>query len=66
MPGLDRYPSMTGWNVVVTPVIKLYDRCQVLVARGRAQVGVAAAMADWPKRIRDMRYADHEDHGVAD
>ena len=19
MPGLDRYPSMTGWNVVVTP-----------------------------------------------
>ena len=28
MPGLDRYPSMTGWNVVVTPVIKLYDRCQ--------------------------------------
>ena len=38
----------------------------VLVARGRAQVSVAAAMADWPKRIRDMRYADHEDHGVAD
>ena len=27
MPGLDRYPSMTGWNVVVTPVIKPYDRC---------------------------------------
>ena len=26
----------------------------VLVARGRAQVSVAAAMADWPKRIRDM------------
>ena len=38
----------------------------VLVARGRAQVGVAAATTDWPKRIRDMRYADHEDHGVAD
>ena len=29
MPGLDRYPSMTGWNVVVTPVIRPYDRCQV-------------------------------------
>ena len=42
------------------------DTLSVLVARGRAQVGVAAAMADWPKRIRDMRYADHEDHGVAD
>ena len=42
------------------------DTLSVLVARGRAQVGVAAAMADWPKRIRDMRYADHEGHGVAD
>ena len=31
-----------------------------------AQVSVAAAMADWPKRIRDMRYADHEDRGMAD
>eukprot|EP01043_Picozoa_sp_COSAG02_P115786 COSAG02_NODE_52161_length_309_cov_1.166667_1_plen_29_part_01 len=29
----------------------------MLVARGRAQVGVAAATTDWPKRIRDMRYA---------
>ena len=26
------------------------------VARGRAQVSVAAAVTDWPKRIRDMRY----------
>ena len=38
----------------------------VLVARGRAQVSVVVAMADWPKRIRDMRYADHEDRGAAD
>ena len=42
------------------------DTLSVLVARGRAQVSVAAAMVDWPKRIRDMRYADHEDHGMAD
>ena len=42
------------------------DTLSVLVARGRAQVSVAAAMADWPKRIRDMRYADHEERGVAD
>ena len=34
--------------------------------RAGAQVSVAAAMADWPKRIRDMRYADHEDRGMAD
>ena len=42
------------------------DTLSVLVARGRAQVGVAAATADWPKRIRDMRYADQEDRGTAD
>ena len=36
------------------------DTLSVLVARGRAQVSVAAAVADWPKRIRDMRYVDHE------
>ena len=38
----------------------------VLVARGRAQVSIAAVVADWPKRIRDMRYVDHEDYGGTD
>ena len=42
------------------------DTLSVLVARGRAQVSVAAAVADWPKRIRDMRYVDHEDYGETD
>ena len=42
------------------------DTLSVLVARGRAQVSVAAAVADWPKRIRDMRYVDHEDYGGTD
>ena len=42
------------------------DTLSVLVARGRAQVSVAAAVADWPKRIRDMRYLDHEDSGGTD
>ena len=42
------------------------DTLSVLAARGRAQVSVAAATADWPKRIRDMRYADQDDHGTAD
>ena len=32
----------------------------VLVAKGRARVGVAAATTDWPKRIRDLMYLDHE------
>ena len=36
-----------------------------VLARGRAQVSVAAAVTDWPKRIRDMRYADHEDYEMA-
>ena len=42
------------------------DTLSVLVARGRAQVGVAAATTDWPKRIQDMRYADQNDRGTAD
>ena len=42
------------------------SRSFVLVARGRAQVSVAAAVTDWPKRIRDMRYVDHEDYGGTD
>ena len=42
------------------------DTLSVLVARGRAQVSVAAAVADWPKRIRDMRYVDHEDRDGTD
>ena len=42
------------------------DTLSVLVARGRAQVSVAAAITDWPKRIRDMRYVDHEDYGGID
>ena len=34
----------------------------VLAAKGRAKVSVAASEADWSKRIREMQYADHEDH----
>ena len=37
----------------------------VLVARGRARVSVSASAADWPKRIRDMQYVDHDDFAVA-
>ena len=32
----------------------------VLVAKGRARVGVAAAATDWPKRVRDLQFLDHE------
>ena len=35
-----------------------------LVAKGRARVSVAASEADWSKRIREMQYADYEDHTV--
>jgi hypothetical protein len=41
-----------------------YDTMSILVARGRAKVGVAASAADWSKRIRDMQYADYDDHTV--
>ena len=32
----------------------------VLAAKGRARVGVAGAATDWPKRIRDLQFLDHE------
>ena len=37
----------------------------VLVAKGRARVGVAAAAADWPRRIRDLQFLDHEGYAAA-
>ena len=37
----------------------------VLVAKGRARVGVAASVADWPKRIRDLQFLDHEGFAAA-
>ena len=43
---------------------KWHDTLSVLVAKGRAQVGVAASRGDWSKRIRDMQYTDHEDFTV--
>ena len=41
------------------------DTLSVLVARGRARVSVSASVADWPKRIRDMKYVDHDDFAAA-
>ena len=42
------------------------QRVTVLVAKGRARVGVAAAArADWPKRIRDLQFLDHEGYATA-
>ena len=40
------------------------DTISVLVARGRAQVGVHAAKSDWSKRIRDFQYMDYEDYAA--
>lgn len=35
----------------------------VLLAKGRARVGVVEAATNWPKRIRNMQYLDRE--GIA-
>ena len=40
------------------------DTISVLVARGRAQVGVHAAKSDWSKRIRDFQYMDYDDYAA--
>ena len=63
----DRDIDLYHWSSARFSAIWL-DTLSVLVARGRAQVSVpvAAAVTDWPKRIRDMRYVDHEDCGGID
>ncbi len=65
-----RYLGMYQYQVpgtVVLPYMYLPWRTtiSVLVAKGRARVGVAASMADWPKRIRDLQFLDHEGHTTA-
>lgn len=37
----------------------------VLVAEGRAHMGVAAAAADRPKRIRGLQFLDYEGYTTA-
>ena len=37
------------------------DTISVLVARGRAQVGVHSAKSDWSRRILDFAYMDYDD-----
>ena len=40
------------------------DTISVLVARGRAHVGVHEARSDWSKRIRDFQYMDYDDNAA--
>ena len=40
------------------------DTISVLVARGRAHVGVHEAKSDWSKRIRDFQYMDYDDYAA--
>ena len=61
----DRDIDLYHWSSARFSAVWL-DTLSVLAARGRAQVSVAAAVTDWPKRIRDMRYVDHEDYGGTD
>ena len=61
-----------GLNVLVTPGIRPYALCQkfdstwrdtlsVLVARGRAQVGVHSARTDWSRRILEFQRMGYDD-----
>ena len=40
------------------------DTFSVLVARGRAQVGVHSAKTDWSRRILDFQYMDYDDQAA--
>jgi hypothetical protein len=41
-----------------------HDTFSILLARGRAQVSVAASRGDWPKRAQDQAYSD-QNHASA-
>ena len=41
-----------------------HDTFSILLARGRAQVSVAASRGDWPKRTQDQAYSD-QNHASA-
>ena len=40
------------------------DTFSVLVARGRAQIGVHSAKTDWTRRILDFQYMDYDDQAA--
>ena len=40
------------------------DTISVLVARGRAQVGVHSAKSDWSRRILDFAYMDYDEQAA--
>ena len=46
-------------------VTDIYCCIEIMVVHVVQRVqSVAASEADWPKRIREMQYADYEDHTV--
>ena len=47
-----------------TPRARAAGHARTMGTKGRARVSVAASEADWSKRIREMQYADYEDHTV--
>ena len=62
----DHYPTTTIWLCVgVWSSAKFEstwrDTLSVLVARGRAQVGVHSAKTDWSRRILDFQYMDYDE-----
>ena len=59
LAGDDRDTSLYHWSSERFSAARK-AAISVLVAKGRARVGVAASIADWPERIRDLQFLDHE------
>lgn len=64
MPGDDRDIDLYHWSSDRFSAA-WKTRISVLVAGGRARVGVATAAADLPRRIRDSQFPDHEGYAAA-
>eukprot|EP01043_Picozoa_sp_COSAG02_P034506 COSAG02_NODE_2416_length_8909_cov_10.038252_10_plen_99_part_00 len=66
MPGLDRYPSMTGWNVVVTPVIRPYDRCQAAGKGAKARTSRKSSPSGDSKLAKRSKLKSGADSSATD
>ena len=60
---LERPVKLEGWSSAKFEST-WRDTFSVLIARGRAQVGVHSAKSDWSRRILDFAYMDYDDQAA--
>ena len=60
-----RFSGLPYYRYVYVSGIITYTMVQAHIMHCHACRRVSASAADWPKRIRDMQYVDHDDFAAA-